>query len=145
MLVWISCLEHLEYRTDSRLASRMILNNGLCKRKDTRSIACGEMARKFSRVLPSRRTFAMSCRVHGSSLSWGNIGIHTSQSPSIFIACPPFLGGLVTFSAVAAAALRNREWFAGRLFCAAIIQKIQAYFRYFRSVTIADSVVCLNE
>ena len=114
ILVWISCLEHLEYRTESLFTSRTMRNSGLCRRNDTRSTTCGEMARKFSRVRPSRKTFEMSCSVHGNSSSCGYIGSHTSQSFSTLTACPPFFGDLLFNSAVPG--VRNWE-FAGRLLC----------------------------
>ena len=113
ILVWISCLEHFEYRSESRFASRTIRSRGRCNRNDTRSTACGEMARKCSRVLPRRRTFEMSCSVHGNSSNWGSIGSHTSQSFSNWATSPPFLGNLL-FSAVPG----MRKWeFAGKYHC----------------------------
>ena len=112
MLVCISCLEHLEWRIERRLASSTIRNKGLCRRNETRSTAWGVMARNFSRVLPRRKTFEMSCSVHGSSSSGGNIGSQTSQSVLIVVDCAPFLGEL--WSSFGAAVLRKWE-FAGRL------------------------------
>ena len=111
MLVCISCFEHLEYRNESRFASRTIRNNGLCKRNETRSTACGVMARNFSRVLPSRRTLAISFNDHGRSSIEGNIGSHSSQSVSMTMSCPSFFGD--TWFSVEAARLRKCE-FAGR-------------------------------